>query len=84
MLNSFWHKVFSVTESVLLLFTGTGKVSLSLVSQWKEPASNSSEDIAAADRAMNFELGWFANPIFINGDYPEVNRKITNNNMWNI
>jgi len=49
-----------------------GKVSLPLVSHWFEPISSKTEDIVAAERAMQFLLGWFANPIFDNGDYPEV------------
>jgi len=29
-------------------------------------------DAEAAQRAMQFSCGWFANPIFGTGDYPEV------------
>ncbi len=50
----------------------TGKVSIALSSNWNEPYSLKADDIAAADRATEFWLGWFANPIFINGDYPQV------------
>ena len=28
--------------------------------------------MAASERAMQFKLGWVAQPIFGNGDYPEV------------
>ena len=28
--------------------------------------------MVAAERAMAFKLGWYANPIYNNGDYPEV------------
>ena len=52
----------------------TGKIAITLDSDWKEPKTNSPEDIAAAERAMQFKLGWFANPIFGDGDYPEVMR----------
>jgi beta-glucosidase len=40
---------------------------------WFEPATNSSEDLAATNRSRDFELGWFAEPIF-KGDYPETMR----------
>lgn len=29
----------------------------------------------AAERALQFKLGWFANPIYGNGDYPAVMRQ---------
>ncbi|XP_075465616.1 lactase/phlorizin hydrolase-like isoform X1 [Ascaphus truei] len=49
-----------------------GKVGISLNSDWAEPASAAPEDVKAAERYMQFMLGWFAHPIFVNGDYPEV------------
>jgi lactase-phlorizin hydrolase len=50
-----------------------GCISVTLDSDWKEPldASNPS-DVEAAERDMQFKLGWFAHPIYVNGDYPEV------------
>ncbi|KAM7380819.1 hypothetical protein PAMP_004091 [Pampus punctatissimus] len=48
-----------------------GKVGVALNSDWAEPMDPSSpEDRAAADRYLQFMLGWFAHPIFVNGDYP--------------
>lgn len=41
-------------------------------SQWFEPRHDNEEDRAAAERALQFHLGLYANPIFINGDYPEI------------
>ena len=44
---------------------------------WKEPEDpNNPEDVAAADRANEFFLGWFANPVYGNGDYPDVVKKM--------
>jgi beta-glucosidase len=50
-----------------------GMVSLSLFVCWLEPADpNSKPDQEAAKRAINFQLDFFAKPIFIDGDYPEL------------
>ncbi|XP_044525064.1 lactase-phlorizin hydrolase [Gracilinanus agilis] len=50
-----------------------GVISLSLSTHWMEPKSpNLPRDIEAADRALQFNLGWFAHPIFKNGDYPDA------------
>ncbi|KAJ8924098.1 hypothetical protein NQ315_006880 [Exocentrus adspersus] len=48
-----------------------GKMSIVLDGQWAEPASNSSDDLLAAERKMHFEFGIYANPIFL-GDWPQV------------
>ncbi|XP_073490360.1 lactase/phlorizin hydrolase-like [Aquarana catesbeiana] len=50
-----------------------GVISLSLNTNWVEPNDRTDpKDIEAADRYLQFALGWFAHPIFINGDYPEA------------
>lgn len=36
---------------------------------WRIPASDDPLDVAAAQRALEFYLGWFADPLFL-GDYP--------------
>ena len=50
-----------------------GMVSLSIFAGWAEPADPySASDQEAVKRAMAFQLDFFAKPIFIDGDYPEV------------
>uniref|UniRef100_A0A5F9DFM0 Cytosolic beta-glucosidase n=1 Tax=Oryctolagus cuniculus TaxID=9986 RepID=A0A5F9DFM0_RABIT len=63
-----WH-----TYDSLFRKEQKGVVSLSLFAAWLEPAdSNSVSDQEATKRALAFEVGLFAKPIFIDGDYPEV------------
>lgn len=53
-----------------------GKVSLVLHMDWVEPAfSFNREDMAPAKRVLDLRVGWFAEPIFGNGDYPPVMRQ---------
>ncbi|XP_075861608.1 lactase/phlorizin hydrolase [Microcebus murinus] len=53
--------------------TQKGVVSLSLSAHWAEPKSPGvPRDVEAADRMLQFSLGWFAHPIFRNGDYPDA------------
>lgn len=51
-----------------------GKVGISLHTNMTMPANPASaSDVAAADRSMQFWLGWFAHPIFtVAGGYPAV------------
>lgn len=48
-----------------------GRISITLNFEWAEPASNSPEDIEAAEQRRQFEFGLYANPI-INFDYPQI------------
>ena len=53
--------------------TQGGEVGIALNSDWADPLDPSrSEDVAAAERYLQFMLGWFAHPIFVNGDYPAL------------
>lgn len=52
-----------------------GSIGITLNAMWFEPRNAGDERcIAAAQRAVEFELGWFANPIYCNGDYPKAMR----------
>ncbi|XP_047449228.1 cytosolic beta-glucosidase isoform X2 [Mugil cephalus] len=52
-----------------------GAVSLAINSDWFEPLHpGSGEDMKAAERDLAFTMGWFAWPVFVTGDYPEIMR----------
>lgn len=49
-----------------------GLVGISLTADWGEPVDvTNQKDIEAAERYIQFYLGWFATPLF-SGDYPQV------------
>ncbi|KAG9349160.1 hypothetical protein JZ751_029483 [Albula glossodonta] len=57
-----------------------GMVSISLNADWAEPEDvDIPREVVAADRAMQFQLGWFAHPIFKNGDYPDAMKWMVGN-----
>jgi beta-glucosidase len=51
-----------------------GRIGMTNNSNWIEPRSDSDADRAAAQRSLEFFLGWFADPLYF-GDYPEVMRQ---------
>lgn len=51
--------------------TLNGNVGIVLVSIWYEPKTNSTEDIEAAENAVQWAFGLFAHPIYI-GNWPQV------------
>ncbi|XP_046719853.1 lactase-like b [Silurus meridionalis] len=62
-----WHTYNSQWRSIQ-----NGLVGISLSGEWGEPVDIANpKDIEAAERYVQFYLGWFATPIF-HGDYPEV------------
>ncbi len=48
-----------------------GTIGITNNCDWREPFSEKEEDKAAAERALEFFLAWFADPIY-KGDYPAV------------
>ncbi len=51
-----------------------GQIGITNNCDWREPKTDSAADKAAAQRALEFFLGWFADPIY-HGDYPAVMRE---------
>ncbi|PMD36361.1 glycoside hydrolase family 1 protein [Hyaloscypha variabilis F] len=49
-----------------------GTISFKNNGGYKIPLTNSTEDAKAVERAWDFFEGWFANPVFINGNFPEA------------
>ena len=50
-----------------------GQIGITNNCDWREPLTSEPADIAAAERAVEWWLGWFADPIW-RGDYPEAMR----------
>ncbi|MED6199484.1 Beta-glucosidase 11 [Stylosanthes scabra] len=51
-----------------------GFIGFNLLTYGFVPLTNTSEDIIAAQRAQDFFLGWYLNPLIF-GDYPEIMKK---------
>ena len=49
-----------------------GRVGITLNVDWAVPLDDSAESLAASVRNLQFYVGWFAHPVFVNGDYPDV------------
>ncbi len=48
-----------------------GMIGITNNCDWREPLTDNEDDQAAAERALLFFVGWFADPIYL-GDYPQV------------
>ena len=59
-------EAFRANEDVARL---GGRIGITNNCDWNEPASSAPEDISAAERANEFWLAWFADPIWL-GHYP--------------
>jgi beta-glucosidase len=53
--------------------TQRGVIGITNNSNWYRPLTDSEEDRAAAERALDFTLGWFAEPVYF-GCYPQTMR----------
>ncbi|XP_076915846.1 beta-glucosidase 11-like isoform X2 [Bidens hawaiensis] len=62
--------------------TQHGFVGINVFAYWFEPYANTTEDTKAAERAQDFYVGWFLNPL-VNGDYPEIMKKNAGNRIPN-
>jgi hypothetical protein len=49
-----------------------GLVGITLNSNMVNPATTDPADVAAAERSLEFSLGWFANPLTVDGNYPQI------------
>jgi len=50
-----------------------GKISIAIHVEGGEPKdANNPDDVSAVERALQIKAGWFCDPIFGNGDYPDV------------
>ncbi|KAH6757261.1 beta glucosidase 17 [Perilla frutescens var. hirtella] len=62
--------------------TQKGEIGISFVTHWFEPYSNSTADVEAAQRAIDFVYGWFIHPV-VYGEYPKTMRSIVGNRLPN-
>ncbi|XP_049791254.1 myrosinase 1-like [Schistocerca nitens] len=60
--------------------TQNGSVGITLSTDWNEPAEDTEECRDAQRRKFEFEMGLYAHPIFVDGDYPAVVRQRVDNN----
>ena len=57
----------------IFVFELLGKIGLTLNISYAEPRDRDNPgDVSAAERMLQMEVGWFANAIFLNGDYSDI------------
>ncbi|KAM0939863.1 putative glycosidase [Dioscorea sansibarensis] len=57
-----------------------GEVGITLQCHWMKPLTNSSDNVQAAERSLDFMLGWFMDPI-VNGDYPFIMKALVKDRL---
>ncbi|QRV84762.1 glycoside hydrolase family 1 protein [Ceratobasidium sp. AG-Ba] len=55
--------------------TQKGQIGITLNGDWSEPYDQTPENIAAAQHALDFAIGWFADPIYL-GHYPAYMKEV--------
>lgn len=76
------HEPYIVAHNVLLAHSKVYRsckeewrqIGITLNGEWCEPTTEV-EDNAACMRYLDFTIGWFAEPIFLTGDYPRLMRE---------
>lgn len=70
--STFTLKGYSYSYNTFLLIL-VGTVGIVLNIHWAEPKnSDDASHVTASETMMQFDFGWFANPIFVDGSYPNV------------
>ena len=63
-------------DNFLNTYVFPGQVGITLNINWCQPFNATNADhIQASMTQLHFWGGWFANPIFVNGQYPDVMRE---------
>ena len=57
-----------------------GIIGLNIDSRWPYPLTNSTVDLEATKRCMDFKFGWILEPL-TSGDYPETMKKIVGSRL---
>ncbi|KAJ3049368.1 Beta-glucosidase 1B [Rhizophlyctis rosea] len=55
--------------------TQKGVCGITLNGDWPEPYTQTPEDIEAAQRKNEFAISWYADPVYLSGDYPASMRQ---------
>lgn len=67
-----YHKEFKPSQN--------GQIGLAVNCSWFEPKTDSPKDMEASERALEFSMSWFTDPIY-KGDYPEVMKQLVGDRL---